>query len=120
MDFSTLDGESAFIEIRTGTDNWGPFSVDFTDALPVGVAVEQVTIAAYSGNVDASTDLAGATDITSLTVETTYSPLVDNVYGFKLQHPGSSYRGTTGTLVFTVKTDYDGTYPFFFYPVKFF
>jgi hypothetical protein len=120
VDFKTIEGNVAFIDIRAGTDNWGPFEFDFTSGIPTGASVTSVDVAVYVGNVDASSDLSTFTDIAALTVETNYSPLEDNVYGLKFQHPGSAYSGTTSTVVFTVTTDSNGIYPFFFYPVKFF
>lgn len=118
MDFVTSQGGTGSIELREGTDYWGPFEVDFDLALSEDQNLSSVDVKAYAGKVTKKSDLSDETDITNLMIEDLGSTIDGTKYAFNLQHPGSAYKSTTATIVFTITTSSGGVYPFFFYPVR--
>lgn len=120
MDFKASDGGLSLIEIRVGTDSWGPYEVDFTGAIPNDQVIVGVNIKAYSGKADKKTDPTLLQDITDLLIESAETTINATKVGFKLQFPGLEYHNTKATLVFEITTSSEGKYPFFFYPVNIF
>lgn len=118
VDFVTNEGSAGSIEIREGTDSWGPYEVDFGLGLPSDQILASVELKGYAGKANKKTDLSGLTEITELLIESTGSTIDGTKFAFTLQHPGQDYRGTSASLVFIITTSSGGKFPFFFYPVK--
>ena len=107
------------IEVRDTTDNWGPFSFDFSDSLPDGDDMVSVVVTAYLGSVNESSTLADETEITSVLIDTDTSPTVSsNIVLVYFVFPGAAYKGDKATLVFQVTLDSGATHPFFFHYVR--
>jgi len=112
------------IEIRAGTDNWGPFPFDFSDALPEGDTISAVTVTGYAGKllpsdatiVDGAITFAGETEIPL--IDTDYTPVISGAeVSIKLCYPGDDYKGSA-TIVFLVELAGTGEHPFFYHGVR--
>jgi len=107
------------IEIRSYSDNWGPFVFDMTDAIPSGDTIASFTPKAYAGEVLSTGTLSNYTEITSALIETdpAHSVSGDDLKVY-LKWPGTSYINTTATLVFEVTyTLQTGKQRYYFYKV---
>lgn len=112
MDFQDYDP----IEIREGTDRWGPFSFDLSGSIPAGDTINMLDIKAYAGSYKPQSAVEDQVEISL--IEPGYTPnVINNVVYFCLQYPGDAYKGKT-TIVITVTTAAAGVYPFFFHGVK--
>ena len=124
MDFGTHDN----IIIRYYTDLWGPYLFKFPPctsstsndgAIPYGTTISAVTVNAYSGKVKPSDDLATKTDISSVLIDPSYTPVVvnDTQVSVKFQYPGDSYKGTKATIIFELTLNTSAKHPFYFHYV---
>lgn len=103
------------IEIRSTSDEWGPFTFDFTGAIPAGETISSVVVKGYEGIIRPQ-DTETPTEITSF-VES--SPAVVSPYvSVRLQYPGSDYKNTKATLVLTLTMSGGGIHPFYFHHVN--
>lgn len=114
-----MDFGSGSIEIRYGTDAWGPYELDFSDVLPSGDTIATVSIEAYYGKLTKKSDISDFSTCASL-IESGSIATDSASVQFRLQYPVTDPgdTGTKFTLRINVSTDGGGKYPFFFYPVK--
>lgn len=113
------DFPSGTINIRYNTDNWGPYSFDFTNSVFSGDSVSDVTVKAYLGNVKPTDDLDDETDLTTELIDSDFPPSVsDNVVSVYFKYPGDSYKGNKITLIFEITLTGTGVHPFYFQYVK--
>lgn len=119
MDFVELaSGAIGNIEIREGSDQWGPFFLDLANGMPTDESIMSVEVMAYAGKATEKTDLTTLTEITDLLLEADQvSVSGDSAIVFRLQHPGATYRGSKASLKITITLNGGGVFPFFFYPI---
>lgn len=79
----TFDFDIASIKVRPGTDNWGPFNFDFSDALPAGTTITSVDVESYLEDSDAEST-------SQLIDSSTANSGVVDVY---FQYPGDDWVG---------------------------
>jgi len=109
------------IELRYYTDNWGPFSFDFSAALPSGAAISAQTVKAFLGVVLPGDVLADQEDISSDIIDEDFEPYVEDETKIllKLRYPAddTGLKGEQATLIFEITTDSGAMYPFYFHGV---
>ena len=77
------------IRVNSGTEKWGPFSFDFTNALPVGSAIQTATVSAISAEGIDSSALINSSSVVGLSVLVYFN------------FPGAAYVGEH-FLIFTL------------------
>lgn len=114
------DFPTEVIEVRSTTDNWGPFNFDMTNRIPSGDAIASFTVDAYVGTVQPTDTLSDFTEMGASLIET--SPAKSNndtTLSIYLKYPSDTYKGENITLVFNVTfTLQTGIHPFYFHHVK--
>lgn len=109
-----MDFNQGEIVVRYYSDLWGPFSFNFSDALPDGDMIVDCTVRSFFGRVKASTDILSLTETTSDLIDGTLAS--GTSVDVKLQYPGASLEGKH-SLVFEVTTIAGAKHSFFFYKV---
>lgn len=105
------------IEVRHYSDNWGPFTFDFDDAIPTSDTVASALVSAYEGNVTAKDDLDDETEVTGLIDTGDQAPSCsDTTVSVYFVHPGAAYVGAEkrATLVFKLTLTSGAKHTFFF------
>lgn len=114
------DFPTSIIEIRSTSNNWGPFNFDLTNRIPSGDSVTSFTVAAYVGTVEPTDTLTSFTEMSANLIET--NPAKSNsatTLQIYMKYPGVAYKGENITLVFNVTfTNQGGVHPFYFHHVK--
>jgi hypothetical protein len=118
-----IEFESGQITIQADASKWGPFTFDFTDALPEGRTLASVSAKTYLGRVK-----PGDSDVLSTKTDTTseliYSAAAssDTVVSVYFNRPTTStYVNEKHTLVLTFTLDATGgggTHSAFFYSIN--
>jgi len=108
------DFQATTIELRYGTDNWGPYEFDFTDLVPEGLSIDSVDVKAYVGIVKPSADLSDETEITSDIIDDDVVPSVSNNVVSVYFCYSETYKGEKATLIFYVTSTTGAVYPFYF------
>lgn len=113
------DFPDATIEIRSSTDNWGPFNFDISNRIPSGDSIKSFSVKAYLGHVLPTHNLASFTEVTTLIDTDPVQTFTNTVMSIYLIWPGDTYKGQMITLVFTVVfNSKTGQHPFYFYGVS--
>lgn len=82
----TFDFPNAMIEINGGTEDWGPYSFDFTSAIPAGDSLVSATVTSLL--------LLGGTDSTTALIAPGSVAVVGNAVQLRLQFPGAAFIGS--------------------------
>lgn len=117
MDFSC----SKQIEIRSMTDNWGPYSFSMAGMIPATKTIDSVIVYAYMGKLmpESATMVNGVLTLVGETtvpiIDTDFAPVCTaSAVAVKFKYPGDAYKGPA-TLIFLITlSGNDGVYPFFF------
>ena len=133
--FESNDGSSsndfplARINVRkaslASSDLWGPHIWQFKACsratsndgiIPFNNPISNIVVKAFLGNAKPSSDLDDFTDISTLLVDPSYTPTIqnDNEVLVKFQWPGDTYKGQKASLIFVVTLqEGQGKHPFF-------
>jgi hypothetical protein len=84
-----MDFPRGLIEVNSYTNRWGPFSFDFSVALPTGDAIQAATVKSALGGSDTTTNL----------IEPGTTSIVGSAVSVRLQYPGPTLTGAH-TLLF--------------------
>ena len=115
-----VEFEQGRICIQSNAAEWGPFTFDFTGALPTAKAITGCTVVSYLGRVkpDDSDDLASETPTTAELIGTT-AVGSDTVVTVQFNRPTSAaWINASHTLVFNFTITGGGTHSAYFYRVE--
>jgi hypothetical protein len=115
-----IEFEQGKITIQSNATGWGPYSFDFTDALPPNKVLIDCTVVAYLGRVkpDDSDVLSSETDTTSELISST-SVSSDTTVLVAFNRPTTeAYINVSHTLVFNFTVTGGGTHSAYYYRVK--
>lgn len=107
------------IAIQSNASDWGPFSFDFTECLPVGRVLTNCTVLSYLGRVkpDDSDDLASETETTSELIGTT-SVSSNTTVAVQFNRPTTeAYINVSHSLIFNFTISGGGTHSAYYYRV---
>lgn len=111
MDFE----DHEIIEIREGTDNWGPYEFDVSKSIPSDGQLAEVNITVLAGRFSPGKPLDDQTQVPIIDNE--YAPSIsDNKISIKLQYPENGYVGRA-TIIFNLTLINGAKYPLFFHGV---
>ena len=113
MDFDGIEK----VEIREGSDNWGPFIFGLSGSIPPGDTIASVEVKAYAGTYKPAQAVEDQAEIPL--IDDGFEPdIVDDTdISIRLKYPGDGYKGKT-TIVFDVTLAGTGKYQFFCHRVK--
>ena len=109
------------VEVRSGTDGWGPHNFDFVDSIPAATEISAAVVKSYVGQIDRGATLASYTESTSVLIDTAQTAVRnDTTVDVYFNHPGAAYSSATGithTLVFELTLDNAAEHSFYFHRV---
>jgi hypothetical protein len=107
------------IAVQSNALEWGPFSFDFSDCLPVGRVLTACEVKSYLGRVkpDDSDDLASETETTSELIGTT-SVSSNTTVAVQFNRPTTeAYINASHSLIFNFTITGGGTHSAYYYRV---
>lgn len=103
------------ISLRELSDNYGPFSFDFSNQIPSDTELSSVTINAYQGRFLPGKDPDSRQEVDI--IDSNYDPEIENnIVKVLFKYPTNEYTGKA-TIEFIVTTDANLVYPFYFHGI---